>query len=89
MRAGTVALSKAMSSELAGSGVNVNCIVPGYIRAIRPLKIEKAFKHELTREIPSGRLGEIYDVTDSLLFLIGDASKYLTGQTLNVTGGLS
>ncbi|HSO19562.1 MAG TPA: SDR family oxidoreductase [Desulfosarcina sp.] len=89
VRAGTVALSRAMSCELAGCGVNVNCIVPGYIRAVRPLKIEKTFKHELAREIPSGRLGEIYDVTDAMLFLIGDASKYLTGQTLNVTGGLA
>ncbi|MCB2148191.1 MAG: SDR family oxidoreductase [Deltaproteobacteria bacterium] len=88
VRAGTMALSRAMSSELAGFGVNVNCIVPGYIRAVRPLKIEKKFKHELAMEIPSGRLGEIYDVTDAMLFLIRDASKYLTGQTLNVSGGL-
>ena len=88
VRAGTMALSRAMSGELAGFGVNVNCIVPGYIRAVRPLKIEKKFKHELAREIPSGRLGEIYDVTDAMLFLIRDASKYLTGQTLNVSGGL-
>ena len=88
VRAGTMALSRAMSGELASFNVNVNCIVPGYIRAVRPLKIEKAFKHELAREIPSGRLGEIFDVTDAMLFLIGDASKYLTGQTLNVSGGL-
>lgn len=88
VRAGTMALSRAMSTELAGFGVNVNCIVPGYIRAVRPLKIEKALRHELAREIPSGRLGEIYDVTDAMLFLIRDASKYLTGQALNVSGGL-
>ncbi|MFH1982628.1 MAG: SDR family oxidoreductase [Pseudomonadota bacterium] len=88
VRAGTMALSCAMSRELAGFGVNVNCIVPGYIRAVRPLKIEKAYRHELAREIPSGRLGEIYDVTDAMLFLIRDASKYLTGQALNVSGGL-
>jgi NAD(P)-dependent dehydrogenase (short-subunit alcohol dehydrogenase family) len=88
VRAGTMALSRAMSSELAGCGVNVNCIVPGYIRAVRPLKIEKKFKHELVKTIPSGRLGEIYDVTDAMLFLIRDASKYLTGQTLYVSGGV-
>lgn len=88
VRAGTIALSRAMSSELAALNVNVNCIVPGYIRAVRPLKIEKTFKYELNREIPSGRLGEIFDVTDVMLFLIGDESKYLTGQTLNVSGGL-
>lgn len=87
LRAGTEALSRAMATGLAGSGVNVNCIVPGYIRAVRPLKIEKAMKHEVVDEIPAGRLGEIYDVIDAMLFLIGDSSKYLTGQTLNITGG--
>ncbi|WP_319521463.1 SDR family oxidoreductase [uncultured Desulfosarcina sp.] len=88
VKAGTMALSSAMSAKLAAAGVNVNCIVPGFIRAVRPLKIEKALKHEVIDEIPSGRLGEIYDVTDAILFLIGDASKYLTGQTLNISGGL-
>ena len=86
--AGTVALARAMSAELAPVGVNVNSIVPGYIRGVRPLEIEKGRSQELTGSIPCGRLGEIYDVTDAMLFLIGDASKYLTGQTLNVTGGM-
>ena len=88
VRAGTVALARAISGELAAVGVNVNCIVPGYIRAVRPLEIEKTLRHELTGTIPSGRLGEIYDVTDAMLFLIGDGSKYLTGQTLHITGGM-
>jgi len=88
VKAGTIALSSAMSAKLAAAGVNVNCIVPGFIRAVRPLKIEKALKHEVVDAIPSGRLGEIYDVTDAILFLIGDTSKYLTGQTLNISGGL-
>ena len=88
VRAGTMALSNAISAKLAGAGVNVNCIVPGFIRTVRPLKIEKALKHEVVEKIPSGRLGEIYDVIDAILFLISDASKYLTGQTLNISGGL-
>ncbi|BBO78489.1 hypothetical protein DSCW_59060 [Desulfosarcina widdelii] len=88
VKAGTMALSGAMSAKLASAGVNVNCIVPGFIRAVRPLKIEKALKHEVIDAIPSGRLGEIYDITDAILFLVGDASKYLTGQTLNISGGL-
>jgi len=88
VKAGTIALSSAMSSKLASAGVTVNCIVPGFIRAVRPLEIEKALKHEVVDEIPSGRLGEIYDVTDAILFLVGDNSKYLTGQTLNISGGL-
>ncbi|MBN2332566.1 MAG: SDR family oxidoreductase [Deltaproteobacteria bacterium] len=88
-KAGAIALSQVMSKDMAAAGVNVNCIVPGYIRASRPLKIEKAFKSEVAEEIPSGRLGELFDVIAAVFFLIGDGSKYLTGQVFNVTGGLT
>lgn len=87
-KAGATALSQAMAEEMAATGVNVNCIVPGYIRAVRPQKIEKEFKGDLVEKIPSGRLGEVFDVTAAILFLIGDGAKYTTGQVLNVTGGL-
>ena len=87
VRAGTMALSKAMSDSLAKSGVNVNCIVPGYIRGIRPLKIEKEMGGDVVETIPSGRLGEIFDITEAVLFLIRDGSKYVSGQTLYVAGG--
>lgn len=88
VKAGAVALSQSMASELAASSVNTNCIIPGYIRSVRPKPIEKALKTDVVRHIPSGRLGEIQDITDAVLYLIGDASRYLTGQALNVTGGL-
>jgi NAD(P)-dependent dehydrogenase (short-subunit alcohol dehydrogenase family)/AcrR family transcriptional regulator len=82
------ALSHAMSEQMAGSGVNVNCIVPGYIRALRPQNIEKKLAKGLAEKIPSRRLGEVFDVTAAILFFIGDGAKYTTGQVFNVTGGL-
>ena len=88
-KASAVALSQVMSKDMAADGVNVNCIVPGYIRASRPLKIEKTFKSTVAEEIPSGRLGELFDVIAAVFFLIGDGSKYITGQVFNVTGGLN
>jgi NAD(P)-dependent dehydrogenase (short-subunit alcohol dehydrogenase family)/AcrR family transcriptional regulator len=87
-KAGATALSKAMSDEMAASGVNVNCIVPGYIRAVRPQNIEKETKDALPEKIPSGRMGEVFDVTAAILFFIGDGARYTTGQVFNVTGGL-
>ena len=87
VKAGAIALTRSLSKQLASANVNVNCIVPGHIRGIRPLKIEKALGRSLLAKIPSGRLGEIFDVTESVLFLIQDATKYLTGQVLHVTGG--
>lgn len=82
------ALSKAMSKQMTGSRVNVNCIVPGYIRGFRPQNIEKEQVLEITQKIPAGRLGEVFDVTAAILFFIGDGAKYTTGQVFNVTGGL-
>ncbi|MBR9981418.1 MAG: SDR family oxidoreductase [Desulfatitalea sp.] len=87
VKAGAIALTRSLSKQLASANVNVNCIVPGHIRGLRPLKIEKALGRGLLAKIPSGRLGEIFDVTESVLFLIQDATKYLTGQVLHVTGG--
>ncbi len=88
VKAGAIALSQAMAREMAPSSVNANCIIPGFIRSIRPKPIEKALKTDVVRHIPSGRLGEIQDITDAVLYLIGDASRYLTGQALSLTGGI-
>ncbi len=85
-KAGAIALCKAMSRSMAANGINVNCIVPGYIRSDRPQNIEKELNN-LDEKIPAGRLGEVFDITAAILFLIGDGAKYITGQVLNVTGG--
>ncbi len=85
--AGICALCRAMAEETAAFAINVNCLVPGYIRGDRPTRIEKALKDEIVGTIPAGRMGELVDVTESVLFLITDAAKYLTGQILNVSGG--
>ncbi|MCF8081091.1 MAG: SDR family oxidoreductase [Desulfobacterales bacterium] len=87
VKAGCSALCRTMALEMAAASVNVNCIVPGYIRTDRPTQIEKTLKDEVSACIPAGRMGEIADVVEAVQFLMADASKYLTGQVLNVTGG--
>ncbi|MBM4328278.1 MAG: SDR family oxidoreductase [Deltaproteobacteria bacterium] len=82
-----IALTHACARDMARFRVNVNCIVPGFIRAIRPSKIQNELADRLNKEIPAGRMGEISDITDTVLFLAGDSSKYLTGQILRCTGG--
>lgn len=87
VKAGTIALTHTLSRQLASRGINVNCIIPGYIRGVRPLKIEKSLGRDILERIPSGRLGEFFDVAETVLFSIRDESKYLTGQVFHVTGG--
>ena len=72
---------------MAKSHVNVNCIVPGFIKTIRPSKIQKELADRLVKEIPAGSMGELTDVTEAVLFLAGDSSKYITGQVLKCNGG--
>jgi 3-oxoacyl-[acyl-carrier protein] reductase len=78
-----------MAREMSDVPVNVNCVIPGFIRGVRPSSIEKKMSSHATKEIPMGYLGEISDVIDAVCFLISDRSKYVTGQVLRVSGGMS
>ncbi|MBU2551947.1 MAG: SDR family oxidoreductase [Proteobacteria bacterium] len=88
VKGGVIALTRALAEKTAGSGVNVHCIVPGYIKTARPSEIQKQYETELVREIPAGHLGELEDITNAIHFLASDTSKYLTGHILKCTGGL-
>ena len=88
IKACTVTHTKIMAKRMAAKRINVNCIVPGFIGGRKPLTIEKEKGSELINYIPLGCLGEIPDVMEAVYFLISDSSKYLTGQVLEVAGGV-
>ena len=88
VRASILSITKTLSVSLAPGGVNVNCILPGFIQAIRPSPLEKKKRTELMRLIPSGCLGDLTDISETVNFLINDSNKYLTGQVFEVSGGL-
>lgn len=85
--AGVRALTRDLAVQVSQSGVNVNCLVPGYIRTIRPSILEQKLAVELASAIPMGYMGEMQDITDAILFLSSDASKYVTGQEIKINGG--
>lgn len=87
-KAGIIGLTKSLAREVAARNITVNAIAPGFIdtdmtRALEPSQVEA-----LTREIPSGRLGSPADVAAAAVFLASDAGNYITGETVNVNGGL-
>ncbi len=82
-----VALTHACANDSVRFHINVNCIVPGFIRTVRPSEIQKELAEKLLAEIPAGRMGELTDITEAVSFLAGDSSKYLTGQVLKCSGG--
>jgi len=89
LKAGVVSLTKAMAKRLASSRINVNCIVPGFISGIELPEMEREKTSDLLDLIPLKCMGELQDVLDAVYYFISDVSKYVTGQILDVTGGIS
>jgi len=87
-KAGVIGLTKTIAREFSQRGINVNAIAPGYIQTPMTDVLPDKAKEELKRMIPMERLGQPEDVAYAVLFLVSDASSYVTGQVLNVNGGI-
>ena len=87
-KAGVIGMTKSMAKELANRGVTVNAIAPGFIRTAMTDVLSDDVKAEITRVIPMGVMGETEDVANLAAFLASDASRYITGQEINVDGGM-
>jgi 2-deoxy-D-gluconate 3-dehydrogenase len=82
-------LTKALSNEWAGKGVNVNAIAPGYMRTdnTAALQADAVRSREILSRIPANRWGEPEDMEGAVVFLASPASNYLSGHILTVDGG--
>jgi len=87
-KAGIIGLTKAVAKELASRNVMVNAVAPGFIQTTMTDKLPDKAKEALMSAIPLGRLGQPEDVAKAVRFLSSDAANYITGQVLNVDGGM-
>lgn len=87
-KAGVIGFTKTIAREFAGRGINVNAIAPGYIVTPMTDALPEKAKEELKRMIPMERLGQPEDVAQAALFLVSEVSGYITGQVINVNGGI-
>jgi 3-oxoacyl-[acyl-carrier protein] reductase len=87
-KAGVIGLTKTMARELASRNVLVNAVAPGYIETEMTAQLPQAAKDELSRQIPLGRHGQPADVAAVVLFLASGSAAYITGQVLQVDGGM-
>jgi 3-oxoacyl-[acyl-carrier protein] reductase len=87
-KAGVIGFTKTIAREFAQRGINVNAIAPGYIETPMTDALPDKAKEELKRLIPMDRLGSPEDVAEAVLFLVSEASSYITGHVLNVNGGI-
>lgn len=88
-KGGVAQLTKALSNEWAGKGVNVNAIAPGYMRTdnTKALQQDETRNRQILERIPAGRWGEPSDLAGAAVFLASPASDYINGEVLVVDGG--
>lgn len=86
-KGGVAQLAKAMSNELAGRGVRVNAVAPGYVTTEMTDSLEEWKRREVEARIPLGRFAEPDDIADVIAFLLSDDARYVTGAVIPVDGG--
>lgn len=88
-KAGVVALTKTMAKELAPRNIRVNCVAPGFITTRLTEAIPEDYKKEYLEKIPLKRAGAPEEIASVVVFLASRLSSYMTGQVLDVNGGVS
>ena len=87
-KAGLIAMSKSIAGEVAGRGITANCIAPGFIATPMTENLPDNVKQAMLDRIPMKRMGTPQDIANVVAFLASDESAYVTGQTINVNGGM-
>lgn len=87
-KGGLIAFTKSVAKELASRNVRANAIAPGFIQTDMTAKLSDEVKSEMLKFVPLGKLGTVQDVANLALFLAGDDSSYITGQAIQVDGGM-
>jgi len=87
-KAGVIGFTKSIAREYANRNIQVNAVAPGFIDTAMSRAIPQRDREFLIKQIPMERLGTPEDVAEAVLFLCSPAANYVTGQVLNVNGGL-
>jgi 3-oxoacyl-[acyl-carrier protein] reductase len=87
-KAGIIGFTRSTAREVASRGITVNAVAPGFIETEIWASVSQEARSAILNMTPLGTIGRPEDVAEAVAFLASDAARYITGQTLNVDGGL-
>ena len=87
-KAGLIGFTKSLAKEVSGRGITVNCVAPGFIETDMTSGFSEDEKKAIISQVPVGRAGSPEDVANLVVFLSSDLASYITGEVINVSGGL-
>ena len=87
-KAGMIGFCKSLAKEVATRGITVNCVSPGFIETDMTEKLNDSQKEQIFKNIPKNKMGSPEDVAYAVSFLASEKASYITGETINVNGGL-
>ncbi|HWR96778.1 MAG TPA: 3-oxoacyl-ACP reductase FabG [Arenimonas sp.] len=87
-KAGIIAFTKSLAKEIGSRGITVNVVAPGFIQTDMTDSLPEEAKNALMQQIALGRFGTPADIAEAVAFLASPAAAYITGETLNVNGGM-
>ena len=88
-KAGLIALAKSIAQELGSRGVRANAIAPGFIETAMTAALPEDIRKEWIKSIPLRRGGQVEDIANTAVYLASDLSSYVTGQVIQVDGGMN
>ena len=88
-KAGMIALAKSVGQEMGSRGIRVNAIAPGFIETAMTQQLPEDVRKDWMKKIPLRRGGQVEDIANVALFLASDLSSYVTGQVIQVDGGMN
>ena len=83
-----IGFCKSLAKEVATRGITVNCVSPGFIETDMTNKLNDNQKEQITKNIPMTKMGRPIDIANAVAFLASEKASYITGETINVNGGL-